>query len=283
MKESVISFGESVPIFGVLTEPAAEEVNENYPTVVLVNAGLLGRIGPFRLHVIIARRLAKLGLKTVRLDLSGIGESGRHRDNRPRLDQHLSDIREALDYLENQEAGQKFVIMGICTGADNAHRAMLDDERVVGAVCVDGYAYPTRKYYVNYYLAKAMSLRSWVNLIKRVLRRSENRSRSEYATSQDDELRYRWSLPPKDKTNADFQDFIGRGVKLLCVYTSSWPYNYTGQLADAFSSVEFGDTISAVYLPNATHTFKVEEDRNALIEAFIPWVTSNWDPAQGTS
>lgn len=280
MKETVISFGESVPIFGVLTEPAADRVDNGYPTVLVVNAGLLGRIGPFRLHVIIARRLARLGLKTVRLDLSGIGESGRHRDNRPRTEQHLSDIRGALDYLESRQVGEKFIIMGICTGADNAHRAMLDDERVVGAVCVDGYAYPTRRYYFNYYFTRAMSLRSWANLFKRVFRRYERTRLNEYATTDDEELRYRWSLPPKEKTNADFQEFIRRGAKLLCVYTASWPYNYTGQLADAFSGINFGNTISAVFLPNAAHTFKVEEDRNSLIDAVIPWLTSNWDLEQ---
>jgi pimeloyl-ACP methyl ester carboxylesterase len=280
MRESALSFGNSVPIVGVLTEPSADLVNDDKPTVLLVNAGLLGRIGPFRLHVILARELAKIGFKTVRLDLSGIGDSGRHRDSRPREEQHLSDIREALDYLENQLGAANFVVMGICTGADNAHRAMLEDERVVGAVCVDGYRYPTLRYYANLYLPKLLSLKSWKSLLKRFFPWFHNSSQRDRASEEDDQLDYHWKLPPKDKTRSDYRKFIRRGVRLLCVFTGGWRYNYTEQLADSFSSLEFGYTISAVYLPDATHTFKVEEDRNSLITAIIPWLKSNWDSVQ---
>ena len=283
MKESAHNFGSVVSIVGILTEPAAEQAIDDAPTVLLVNAGLLGRIGPFRLHVILARELAKLGFRTLRLDLSGIGDSGRHRDNRPREEQHLNDIRDAIDYLERERGATKFIVMGICTGADNAHRAMREDERVVGAVCVDGYSYPTIRYYANHYLPKFMSRTSWRNLLKRALNKFSNSGPRESDAVEEDELDYRWKLPPKDKTEADFQQFIGRDARLMCVYTAGWRCNYSGQLAEAFRSLEFGETISSVYLPNATHIFKVEEDRQSLLGAIKPWLQSNFGTNKSSS
>jgi pimeloyl-ACP methyl ester carboxylesterase len=276
MKESAHTFGSQVPIFGVMTEPAADIVHKDHPTVLLVNAGLLGRIGPFRLHVILARELARMGFRTLRLDLSGIGDSGRHRDNRPRVEQHLNDIRDAMDYLEKERGATKFIVMGICTGADNAHRALREDNRVVGAVCVDGYSYPTWRYYANHYLPKFISRTSWRNLLKRAMNKFSSSESTESDSADDDELDYRWKLPPKEQAESDYRHFIGRDARLMCVYTAGWRCNYSRQLADAFRKLDFGNSISAVYLPNATHIFKVEEDRESLIGAIKPWLRSNW-------
>jgi pimeloyl-ACP methyl ester carboxylesterase len=277
MKESAHTFGSRVPIFGILTEPETGIAEADHPTVLLVNAGLLGRIGPFRLHVILARELAKMGFSTLRLDLSGIGDSGRHRDNRPRVEQHLTDIRDALDYLEKERGASKFIVMGICTGADNAHRALREDERVVGAVCVDGYSYPTVRYYANHYLPKFVSRTSWSNLLGKVLNKFGASRSAESDSAEEDELDYRWKLPPKEQAESDYRHFIARDARLMCVYTAGWRCNYSHQLADAFSSLNFGNCISSVYLPNATHIFKVEEDRKSLIGAIKPWLLSNWD------
>jgi pimeloyl-ACP methyl ester carboxylesterase len=280
MKESVHKFGDSIPIFGVLTEPDESWTNGDLPTILLLNAGLLGRVGPFRLHVILARELAKIGFRTFRIDLSGIGDSGRHQGSRPREEQHLGDICSALEYLENELGANRFVVMGICTGADNAHRAMREDERVVGAVCVDGYSYRTLRFYANHYLPKLVSLKSWKSLLKRISHIFAKPDRSEFPALEDDQLDYRWKLPAKEQTESDYREFIRRGARLLCVFTGGWRYNYRGQLADAFRPLEFDDTISTTYLPNASHTFKVEEDRSSLIEAITSWLRSNWSPAK---
>jgi hypothetical protein len=101
-------------------------------------------------------------------------------------------------------------------------------------------------------------------------------TRNDRASAEDDQLDYRWKLPSKDMTESDYREFIERDSRLLCVYTSGWKYNYEGQLADSFRSLKFGDAISAVYLPDATHTFKVDEDRVLLLRAITSWLGSNW-------
>ena len=72
MNESAIEFGPGQEISAILTEP---EHRVSDVAVVIVNAGLVHRVGPFRLHVILARELARSGFLAVRMDVSGLGYS----------------------------------------------------------------------------------------------------------------------------------------------------------------------------------------------------------------
>lgn len=75
-----------VGLFGILTEP--ESLREpgaktgHPPAVIFLNVALQPHIGPSRLWVELARRWARAGLRSLRLDLSGLGDSPfRDRDN----------------------------------------------------------------------------------------------------------------------------------------------------------------------------------------------------------
>lgn len=59
-------------IFGVMTET---DGGSPAPTVVLLNSGVIDHTGPSRLWVDLARRWAASGLRVVRCDLSGLGDS----------------------------------------------------------------------------------------------------------------------------------------------------------------------------------------------------------------
>ena len=73
MIERPLYFGERSNLLGVLTAPAAPHPGS--PAVILLNAGLLHRVGPNRLHVDVARRLAEAGFTSLRFDMSGVGDS----------------------------------------------------------------------------------------------------------------------------------------------------------------------------------------------------------------
>ena len=60
-------------LFGILSEPAAGQ--RAGATAVLFNAGSVRRIGPNRMWVEIARSWAARGVPTLRIDLSGVGDS----------------------------------------------------------------------------------------------------------------------------------------------------------------------------------------------------------------
>ncbi len=89
------------------------------PTVLFLNAGLIQHAGPSRLWVTLSRRLAASGLRAVRLDLSGLGESPPRPGQQPHLvypPEALEDISLAVATLvaENPDG---VVLSGLCSGA----------------------------------------------------------------------------------------------------------------------------------------------------------------------
>jgi len=259
----------------IVTTPAETPLSDQ-PLILIINSGLIVRTGPYRLHVTLARQLAQLRFSCCRVDLSGIGDSDRVRTKQTNDWQPIDDIQRVMDFLVGENIAQSFIIMGICTGADNAHKAMLSDHRVVGAICIDGYSYPTIRYYCNHYLPRLIKWRTWKNAFSRLCERftPEHTHTTHQAATQ--ALEYRWELPEKKKTKADFVAFIERNAKLLCIYSSDWPYNYTQQLADAFPDLTFAPHISLAYLQDAKHTFPIKADRQRLITTIEQWLQQHF-------
>ncbi|HLK44525.1 MAG TPA: alpha/beta fold hydrolase, partial [Acidimicrobiales bacterium] len=100
-------------LFGVVTEP---ERDAGGPTMLLLNVAIDEHTGPSRLWVELARRWAAHGLRSVRFDLRGVGDS-------PTLDRAISmyDPR-WLDDLADVTAAvaddaSHTVLVGLCSGA----------------------------------------------------------------------------------------------------------------------------------------------------------------------
>src|SRR5882672_2499523 len=69
--EEPLQFGDGGRLFGILTLPSmligkAREL----PVFVFLNAGMLHRVGPYRLHVRLARDLSRMGFSSIRVDLA---------------------------------------------------------------------------------------------------------------------------------------------------------------------------------------------------------------------
>ncbi len=284
MREIACDFGISCNLVGVYTK-ASESTstktpnlqNSSKPVVLLINSGLLPNTGPYRLYVRFARHLATLGFDSFRFDLSGIGDSDRRSDKRPRAEQQMRDIAAAMDFIDHEFKLSRYVAMGICTGADNAHRAMLEDVRIVGAVGVDGYYYKTRRYQFNYLFKelprRLLKLESWRRKLEEfgALIRNTVGGRRIF-NEQPVTVPYRWVVPDRDKTAADYTAFIERDASKLCIFTASWPYNYLQQHADAFPDVCFGDNIQVRYFEDAEHVFPLAQERNLLTETVSEWL-----------
>lgn len=117
-------------LFGIVTEP---ETLVSDTVVLFVNVANERHLGPARGWVRLARRLARQGVRSVRLDLSGVGDSparpGRRRDVVYAPD-WLDDLVDAVDAL----APAPVVLVGLCSGAYSALECALA-ARVRG-VCV---------------------------------------------------------------------------------------------------------------------------------------------------
>lgn len=166
--EEVLLFGhDDANLVGIITDPPEDRRDPNLPAVILLNPGLIHRVGPHRLYVKLARGLAERGHVVLRFDLSGIGES------RPRAEivegNHgaLLDTFEAMTWLNWARGVKGFILMGHCSGGWHsllvAHQAPV----VRGVVAMDieagGDAWVRydrnrvySQFYRNYYLHGAL-------------------------------------------------------------------------------------------------------------------------------
>ena len=144
LTEEPLQFGEGGRLFGILTLPSMPPRNaQELPVFVFLSAGLLHRVGPYRLHVRLGRELAQMGFSSLRVDLAGTGDS----PPRPGLTNQQSvaaDFAEILGVLESRLGRLPLVLAGLCSGADNAMRLTLKEPRVVGMVLLDPICFPDR-------------------------------------------------------------------------------------------------------------------------------------------
>src|SRR5688572_9512999 len=76
IRDEALRLGPDGQLVGILSHPAGGRARTPHaPAVIVLNAGVLHRVGPHRLHVSLTRRLAVQGFASVRLDLGGIGDS----------------------------------------------------------------------------------------------------------------------------------------------------------------------------------------------------------------
>ena len=137
--ERPVRFGADHNLFGILT-PAAEPSPPDRPPIVLLPAGAVNRSGPHRLYVTMARRWANLGFTVLRVDLSGIGDTPARPGERESLvypRTGLNDIGEALDFLAGETGASRFILVGLCSGADLAYQAARREERLAGVVMMN--------------------------------------------------------------------------------------------------------------------------------------------------
>jgi alpha-beta hydrolase superfamily lysophospholipase len=92
------------------------------PTVFFLNAGVLDHVGPARLWVQLSRQWAVAGVRTVRFDLTGLGDSPRRADrSRPVLfaPDALDDVLDVLRDV-SPDAPENAVLVGLCSGGYHA-------------------------------------------------------------------------------------------------------------------------------------------------------------------
>jgi pimeloyl-ACP methyl ester carboxylesterase len=84
-----------------------------------------------------ARALAAQGFPSLRLDWSGLGDSGARDDDVPVGESIIAETREAMDFLTSTTGAQRFILIGICSGATVSFLTALRDERVVGVALIN--------------------------------------------------------------------------------------------------------------------------------------------------
>jgi pimeloyl-ACP methyl ester carboxylesterase len=276
MIERPLYFGEQSNLLGVLTAP--DEPMPGAPAVVLLNAGLLHRVGPNRLHVDVARNLSARGFSSLRFDMSGVGDSdlpggGSLLD----IERSRHDVVEAIDMLGNRFDFDRFVVMGLCTGAFNAFRAALIDDRIVGCALLDGYSYPTLRSNVQHYGSRVVQLDRW----KRYLARRLGRSAEATTGVGGDVIVFENEVVTKDRFEHELRTLLTREAQMLLIYTGLGPlsYYYERQIFDAFPDLALEEQATVHFYPKADHTFTLPGNRQRLIGDIERWMMETFTPA----
>jgi len=288
--EAAVSFGEHSQLVGVYTP--AMQASECELCAIYITAGLLHHIGPTRLHVELSRDLSNHNVAGLRFDLSGIGDSETSSLGGYFTERSVAEVRSAMDFLQQRFEHKRFILIGLCSGADDALATAQVDSRVQGVVLLNGYAYPSpagkfKLYrFKEFYLPRLFMLHKWVNKLKRLVAGGNKTSNltdaaavnpelvdaSEKAAIQalDDDYRY---IPPMAETGKIIQALSAAGVQLFFVYNGSEhdTYTYQGQLKDMFPELVGNDRVKEAYLKEADHTFIVKTDRDKLSTWLQEW------------
>lgn len=266
--ERPLQFGAEGQLVGVLTTPRGGAARAAAPAVIFLNAGVIHRVGPHRLHVNLARRLAADGITSLRMDFSGIGDSRPVPGGPSFPDSAVADVRTAMDWLGTEAGFNRFVLFGLCSGADSALAAGVDDPRVEGLVLLDPPAYVTvwsRLRKIRNKLGSVGSAREVAASAARLVRRYVHPpSPNDFVGARD--------MPPAPVFRAQLRALVDRGVSILAVFSGDLDdhFNDEDQLFELFP--EFRGRIDCVYFPRANHVFSLIDMQAALTRAVTAWM-----------
>lgn len=126
-----------------VTCASAENLEQRAPDwVVFLNTGRIRRGGTSRLSTNWARRWARAGVPSIRLDVLGVGDSdGIGVGDEVLVDDPsisyseavLTDVRAALAWLAEHHHAERFMVIGLCSGATIGFELALSEPQVVGA------------------------------------------------------------------------------------------------------------------------------------------------------
>ncbi|QOD92024.1 alpha/beta hydrolase [Lysobacter sp. CW239] len=253
MGESVHCFGPG--LVGVLHHPRAAVAQRT--AVILMNAGLVHRIGPFRSYVLLARVLAAAGFPVLRFDQGGLGDSAASKLGS--VERRQGEITAAMSLLVATGEADRFVLGGICSGADDAFLLAGLETRVVGLILLDGLAYRTLGFWWRHLLAKLRMRDRW----KRLLRLRWRLAMDEYREH-----------PSRAEAAKQLARLVARDVRLLLLYTggSERYFNYRGQLSACLGRAACARQVTLELWKDCDHTFYLQRDRQRLQQTLVSWM-----------
>ena len=273
MQETVCQFGPDNGLTGILTEPDEAVRVADAPIALILNAGIVHNIGPFRLHVDIARMLAESGFASLRIDISGLGDSETRTGKIDGANRAELDAKDAMDYLAGRTSSDQFVVIGLCSGAFNAHQVAIGDPRVVGAALFDGIVFRTLGFYLRHY-ARVLRPRFWRNAIKR--RALWESLKSEAAGESLGESEFFELSKTRVEVAEEIAELLDRGVRMLFVYTGGYDDIASASQFQEMFGIKPDDQVQIEYFGQAEHTFRLTHNRQAACSRLRDWYCSQF-------
>jgi len=275
--EEPLRFGPEGTLLGILTTTDVRQTDQRKnPVFVFLNAGLLHRVGPFRLHVRLARELAKIGFCSLRVDQAGKG------DSLPRVglthrQSVEADFDDILAVLESRLGHVPIVLAGLCAGADNAIKLAPRDPRVVGMILLDPYCSPDIGFRAR---AVGWMFRAWLHKLTipsgyvRWMQRRTQEIKYPNLNSKNsvNPLALR-DLPTLEQMRAAFGSIRVRNGRVFAMFTryAVRYYNQSGQMGQVLNIEDYEQYCTEVFWPQVEHTYVFELNRRRLMEEIKGW------------
>lgn len=246
--------------------------------LLLMNAGLIHRVGPSRLNVELARRVAQAGHVSLRLDLAGFGDSPSRAEGLSFEAGAIRDLREAMRWLAEHHGIERFVSAGLCSGADVSLKLAAEAADVSAAVLIDCFSYDTGLSFARGYAQRMISRRSWKGFIgggqSDLRERCVARVKGALGRAEGDVPEASmWVQPPKTEIQADVERAVANRARLHLAYSGGPAYdNYLLNLRDVFGPHLKSGAADLVRFKESDHTFTMVHDRQRLVAQVAEWV-----------
>ncbi len=264
-------------LVGIVARPSDAGAGD-LPAIVILNTGIVHRVGHHRVYVGMSRQLASAGHTVVRFDFSGIGDSAARHDDLSPISACLCEIKEVLDSIADNYGVRRFVLVGLCSGADYAVLYGRGDPRVEGLVLMDPTLPPTPRYYFHYVMQRFANLRSWfsvatgrsglLHLVASHLLRQVRHNATNIEQLAQQDLQFSPYLAEC------YRAVTERGVRMLAVFTSvSVRHTYHRQILDSFPETSASGALRLEYFPESDHVFSTPSARMRLYRLIESWLS----------
>lgn len=287
MIERTVQFGTDATLVGIVCEPDAGHERVGAPAVVLINSGILHKVGSCRLYVRLARALADAGFVCLRFDLSGLGDSAVRRDARAFEESSVLETRDAMDYLQRVRGVGSFLLGGLCSGADVSHMTALEDSRVLGIASIDARTHVTPGFWFHNYAPKLTSLTAWRRWWSHRFGAARRAREAAAGSHVPDEAAFELPtyvrvIPPRNVLARELALLVERRVRLLYLFTDGLDfYNHEGQHRRAFRDVPFGTLMEECHLRGSDHIVTDLAMQRRVVEMHVRWVIAASNAQRG--
>ena len=276
-------FGRSRSLIGIVCRPTVAPRRTDSPFVVFLNSGIIHRVGPHRIYVKIARALAQVGIGSLRFDLGGIGDSSVATDEQGEVKDFVQrDIKDAVEWVTENEKNKGIIVIGLCSGADNSLQTAVNDGRIVGMVLIDPNVHQPISFYLYHYSRRIFSKNTWLLLITGkhpVYNRIVSilgKSSSKEVQNSDPDVFVNAKIPTREERNKELKTIIERSHYIYYIFTGGMveQYNHKYQIFKCYSSLKKSNKVSLSYFRESDHTFSSPLSQKKLISSVVSWMNN---------
>jgi pimeloyl-ACP methyl ester carboxylesterase len=274
--EDVVRVGEGGGLVGILSRPDPGEPAKL--GVLLLDVGLTYRVGPSRLHVRLARRLAARGVPAMRFDFSGVGDSPPRRDGLPFSESGPRETVSVMDWLGREAGLERFVLVGLCSGARVAFQTAIRDERVAGIGLLNLRNLQEEEYSDLRGVAQShdtlRALGSWSRWRRALTGKSDYRSVLRSLTSAFGKLLDRGVAAEEAReVPAQLSNLLERGTSVGFFFSEGeFGRRYLRlALGSDYDALMKAPGVSRQLIPRADHTFTSPESQRLLLDGIEAW------------